>query len=100
MIVPNDIVGIQGYFQDEWVNTTHTMESLEKDAKKYGGKLESMYVSTSWFEHETVYYIDNMGHTCLYRIIDTFNKSYWTKNIKKGTMVKVGGKGVSLTTME
>ena len=77
------IIGIQFYFQDEWVNTRHTLESLEKEAKECGGKLLRMYLGTSFFEHDTYYYMDCMGHTFLFRIIDESNKEYFEKAKEK-----------------
>ena len=95
-----DIVGIQTYHMDEWVNTSHkTLDDLRAEATTFGdGELKKMYLGSSWFEHETYYYLDNMGHTFLFRVIDSFNKEYWKEEAPK--RVKSGNKFMSFDTVE
>jgi hypothetical protein len=77
-----EYICIQTYFQDEWLNTDYkSIGDIEKEAKKFGdGKVKKMYISSSWFEHDTYYYVDNMGHTCLFRGLTSMKKDYMKDN--------------------
>ena len=92
-------MGIQTYFHDEWVNTKHkTVKDIEKEAKKFGGGIvKKLYLGSSWFEHDTFYYTDDMGHTFLFRGITRGDEEY-LKN--KRTIITEGNKNVQIQTFE
>ena len=72
-------IQIQNYFHDEWVPSKHKdMKGVSEEAKKFGDGdgLHCMPIGSSWFENDTYYYMDKMGHFVLFRGIDEFNKEY------------------------
>lgn len=97
---PSKYIGVQVYFQDEWVNTKHkNIEDLRNEATKFGdGDVIQIIIGSSWFEHDTYYYVDRCGHHTLFRGITDYNSDYWYKN--KKVHKKTGNSLFSLETTE